>query len=65
MLANEIRNMSVDELLTQEKELKQELFNLKFQKTLGQLQDTAKIRTVKRDIARNKTILTEKTKTDK
>ena len=65
MLANEIRNMSVDELLTQEKELKQELFNLKFQKTLGQLQDTAKIRTVKRDIARTKTILTEKTKTDK
>ena len=65
MLANEIRNMSVDELLTQEKELKQELFNLNFQKTLGQLQDTAKIRTVKRDIARIKTILTEKTKTDK
>ena len=65
MLANEIRNMSVDELLTQEKELKQELFNLKFQKTLRQLQDTAKIRTVKRDIARIKTILTEKTKTDK
>ena len=65
MLANEIRNMSVDELLTQEKELKQELFNLKFQKTLGQLQDTAKIRTVKMDIARIKTILTEKTKTDK
>ena len=65
MLANDIRNMSVDELLTQEKELKQELFNLKFQKTLGQLQDTAKIRTVKRDIARIKTILTEKTKTDK
>ena len=65
MLANEIRNMSVDELLTQEKELKQELFNLKFQKTLGQLQDTAKSRTVKRDIARIKTILTEKTKTDK
>ena len=65
MLANEIRNMSVDELLTQEKELKQELFNLKFQKTLGQLQDTAKIRTVKRDIARIKTILSEKTKTEK
>ena len=65
MLANEIRNMSVDELLTQEKELKQELFNLKFQKTLGQLQDTAKIRTVKRDIARIKTILTENTKSDK
>ena len=33
MLANEIRNLSVEELTAQEKELKQELFNLKFQKT--------------------------------
>ena len=60
MLANEIRNMSVDELLTQEKELKQELFNLKFQHSLGQLENTAKIRDMKRTIARIKTILTEK-----
>ena len=37
MTANEIRELSLDELNTQVKELKQELFNLKFQKTLGQL----------------------------
>ena len=59
MTAKEIRELSVENLETQVKELKQELFNLKLQKTLGQLQDTAKIRTIKRDIARIKTILTE------
>ncbi|WP_068268828.1 50S ribosomal protein L29 [Caviibacter abscessus] len=60
MTAKEIRELSVDKLEAQVKEMKQELFNLKLQKTLGQLQDTAKIRTIKRDIARIKTILTEK-----
>ena len=60
MTANEIRELSMDQLNTQVKELKQELFNLKFQKTLGQLQNTTKIRQVKRDIARIKTIITEK-----
>lgn len=59
MTAKEVRNLSVEELTAKEKELKLELFNLKLQKTLGQLQDTAKIRTVRRDIARIKTILTE------
>ena len=62
MTANEIRELSVDQLDTQVKELKQELFNLKLQKTLGQLQNTTKIRQVKRDIARMKTIIVEKTK---
>ena len=60
MTANEIRELSIDKLDTQVKELKQELFNLKFQKTLGQLQNTTKIKKVKRDIARMKTIITEK-----
>ncbi|MDK9581156.1 50S ribosomal protein L29 [Sneathia sanguinegens] len=60
MTAKEIRELSVEQLETKVKELKLELFNLKLQKTLGQLQDTAKIRTVKRDIAKMKTILTEK-----
>lgn len=60
MTAKEIREQSVEQLENKVKELKLELFNLKLQKTLGQLQDTAKIRTVKRDIARIKTILTEK-----
>ncbi|AKC95085.1 50S ribosomal protein L29 [Sneathia vaginalis] len=60
MTAKEIRELSSEELSSKVKELKLELFNLKLQKTLGQLQDTAKIRTVKRDIAKIKTILTEK-----
>ena len=63
MTANEIRELSLEELDAKVKELKQELFNLKFQKTLGQLQNTTKITEVKRTIARIKTIATEKTVT--
>ena len=61
MTVNEIRELSLEELEVKVNELKQELFNLKFQKTLGQLQNTAKIRDVKRTIARLKTVVTEKT----
>ena len=61
MTINEIRELSLGELEVKVNELKQELFNLKFQKTLGQLQNTAKIRDVKRTIARLKTVVTEKT----
>ncbi|MCP1224430.1 50S ribosomal protein L29 [Sebaldella sp. S0638] len=60
MLSKEIRDLSIDELISQEKNLKEELFNLKFQHSLGQLQNTAQIRDMKRTIARIKTILTEK-----
>lgn len=61
MTINEIRELSLEELEVKVNELKQESFNLKFQKTLGQLQNTAKIRDVKRTIARLKTVVTEKT----
>ena len=61
MTINEIRELSLEELEVKVNELKQELFNLKFQKTLRQLQNTAKIRDVKRTIARLKTVVTEKT----
>ena len=61
MTINVIRELSLEELEVKVNELKQELFNLKFQKTLGQLQNTAKIRDVKRTIARLKTVVTEKT----
>ena len=61
MTINEIRELSLEELEVKVNELKQELFNLKFQKTLGQLQNTAKIRDIKRTIARLKTVVTEKT----
>ena len=61
MTINEIRELSLEELEVKVNELKQELFNLKFQKTHGQLQNSAKIRDVKRTIARLKTVVTEKT----
>ena len=61
MTIKEIRELSLEELETKVNELKQELFNLKFQKTLGQLQNTAKIKDVKRTIARLKTVVAEKT----
>lgn len=61
MTVKEVRDLNLEQLNTQVKELKHKLFDLKLQKTLGQLQNTAQIRQVKRDIARMKTIMTEKT----
>ena len=61
MTVKEVRDLDLNQLESQIKELKHELFNLKLQKTLGQLQNTAKIRDVKRTIARLKTVVTEKT----
>ena len=61
MTVKEVRDLDLNQLESQIKELKHELFNLKLPKTLGQLQNTAKIKEVRRDIARMKTILTEKT----
>lgn len=60
MSIKEIRALSIEELHAKVKELKQELFNLKMQKTLNQLQNTAKIKEVRREIARLNTIATEK-----
>ena len=60
MKAKELRDLATEELMNKEKELKEELFNLRFQLSLGQLTNTAKVRQVRRDIARIKTILGEK-----
>jgi len=57
--AKEIRDLSVEELKEKEKEIGQELFNLRFQKATGQLGNTAMIRQTKKDLARVKTILME------
>ncbi len=59
MTIRELREMSEEELKTKETELADQLFKLKFQKTLGQLDSPMKIKNVKRDIARIKTLLTE------
>jgi large subunit ribosomal protein L29 len=60
MKAAEVRDMTVDELHGKEKELDDELFRLRIQKSMGQLEAPVKVRIVRRDLARIKTILREK-----
>ncbi len=60
MKAKDIREMSVAELETKLKDLKTELFNLRFQHAINQLDNPHKIEDTKRDIARVMTILQEK-----
>jgi large subunit ribosomal protein L29 len=60
MNATELREKSVDELNTELNSLLREQFNLRMQKSTGQLEQTAQIKTVRRSIARVKTILTQK-----
>ena len=60
MKAKELRQLSEGELLIMEKELGEELFNLRFQHATGQLDNVMRIPQVKRDFARVKTILREK-----
>jgi len=60
MKAEEIRNLSQEELLAKEKDLKAELFNLRFRLATGQLDNPMTIKAVKKDMARVKTIIREK-----
>ena len=57
MKASELRPKSADELKEQLLQLKKEQFNLRFQKAIGQLENTSRVRAVRRDIARLKTVL--------
>ena len=57
MKASEVRAMPVDELNEKLVDLKEELFNLRFQLAANQLENTARIKAVKKDIARVKTAL--------
>lgn len=57
---NNIRKMTDQELTAELARMKQELFNLRFQHVTGQLENPIKMREVKRDIARVKTIIREK-----
>ena len=60
MKASELNAMNKEQLEAKVKELKSELFGLRFQLATGQLQNTMQISEVKRDIARCKTILRQK-----
>lgn len=60
MKSEEIRAKTDDELRDQLRELKKEAFNLRFQQASGQLENTARVRVVRRDIARVQTVLGER-----
>ena len=60
MKANTFRELSNDALAAREKELKAELFNLRFQSATGQLNNSQRISVCKKDIARVKTIIRER-----
>lgn len=58
--AEKIRNLSDEQIQTKINELKQELFNLRFQASVGKLENTAQLKKVKKEIARCYTVLTER-----
>ena len=60
MKVNELREKSSDQLAEELLSLKKEAFNLRFQKATGQLENTARVRYVRRSIARVSTVMTEK-----
>ena len=59
MKASKMRDMSREDLLQEEGELRQQLFKLRFQTATGQLESASRMRAVRRDIARIQTILRE------
>ena len=59
MKPNELRKLSAEDLVSKQGELAKELFNLKFQLHTGRLENTAKLKNIRQDIARISTILTE------
>jgi large subunit ribosomal protein L29 len=59
MKARELKELTGDELQQKERELSDQLFKLRFQHTLGQVENAMKLRSIRRDLARIKTILKE------
>lgn len=58
--ARELRDLSTDELQAKAVELKKELFNLRVQQAMGQIENPMRLRTLRKDIAKAKTVLKEK-----
>jgi large subunit ribosomal protein L29 len=65
MKADDVRAMTPDQLSDELMKLKREQFNLRFQRATGQLENTGRVRIVRRDIARIKTVATQKRATEK
>ena len=59
-MKNNYKDLSINELMAEEKKLRDELFSLTFQNKVGQLSDTSRIRIVKKNIARVKTEINAK-----
>lgn len=60
MKTKELRDMTIEELDSKEKEFVKEMFNIKFQLHTGRLENTAKLSALRKDIARTKTVAREK-----
>ncbi len=60
MKASQLRDLSLEELTEKETELKEELFNLRFQNTTNQLENTARLPITRKEIARVSTVIREK-----
>jgi len=60
MKAAELRDLAVEELGVRERDLTDQLFRMRIQKSMGQLEAPDKMRTVRRDLARIKTVLRQK-----
>ena len=64
MKASDLRDLSLEELAGKEKDIREELFNLRFQQATGQLENTMRIPQLRKDLARVKTFLREKKRAD-
>jgi len=60
MKANEIKDLSVEELQSKAADLEREMFNLRFQLHTGHLENSAKLSQIRKDVARVKTVLNQK-----
>jgi large subunit ribosomal protein L29 len=60
MKAKELKELTVEELTKRKRDFKEELFNLRFQHSTGQLENTSRLELVKKDIARIETIIRQK-----
>ncbi len=61
MKIKELREMSVEELGARKREIRQEMLNLRVQQQIGQLENPSRIRTLRREVARIETLITQRT----
>jgi large subunit ribosomal protein L29 len=60
MKGKDLKELTKEELLKKKKDMKEELFNLRFQHSSGQLENTARLKLLKKDVAKIETILRQK-----